>query len=93
MIEVLSPELEPGKSGAMLAERLPTFDGKRIAVLWNNRTHGDKLLGRVEALLKDEYEPGSIVSKKKNYHGEPMTAEMLEELAGSVDAVITGVGD
>lgn len=92
-MEVLSPVLEPNKGTAPLAPRLDTFDGKRVALLWNNRTHGDRLLAKVETLLKDNYEPGSVVFRKKGYHGEPMTKDLLEELASTVDVVITGVGD
>jgi len=92
-MEVLSPILEPGKAAQPLADRVQTLDGKRVAILWNNRTHGEKLLDRVHEHLKDKYEPAEIIRTKKNYHGEPMTAEMLEELTKSVDVVITGVGD
>ena len=92
-MEVLSPVLEPNKAVATLAPRLDTFDGKRIALLWNNRTHGDRLLAKIETLLKDNYELGSLVNRKKSYHGEPMAKDLLEELASTVDAVITGVGD
>ena len=33
------------------------------------------------------------VERQKEYFGEPMSPELLEELATSCDAVITGVGD
>ena len=92
-MDVLTPVLEPSKDGDRLAARLPTLDGKTIGILWNNRTHGDRLLAQIEATLKDEYEVRAIIKRQKEYFGEPMSPELLEELADSCDAVITGVGD
>ena len=92
-MDVLTPILEPSKVGDRLAARLPTLDGKTIGILWNNRTHGDRLLAQIEETLKDQHEVKGVIKRKKDYFGEPMSADLLDELVSSCDAVITGVGD
>ena len=92
-MKVYVPVSEPGDSGLRLAPRLDTFDGKRVGILWNHRVHGDRLLTRIRDRLVEEYEPLETSWRQKVYHGEPMPPELLEEIAASCDAVITGVGD
>lgn len=92
-MDVLLPTLESYGEGERLAARLPTLDGKIIGILWNNRSHGDRLLAEIEETLRAQYEVKAVVRRQKDYFGEPMSPALLHELVSSCDAVITGVGD
>lgn len=94
MERIYDPTSGPVTGRLIMAKRPSTLRGKRVAVLWNGRTHGDKILRRVLELLRERHglEAGEFI--KKPYIGNVAPAEQFDRLLGSrVDAVVAGVGD
>ncbi len=75
------------------AKRLTTLNGKRIGILWNNRPCGDALLRTVAETLDRKYRLEDVYFTKKTFIGNAAPDEIIEDLAGRVDAAIVGVGD
>jgi hypothetical protein len=93
MIEVFDPTSGPAKGQITLAPRLDTLDGKSLGIIWNGRSHGDKVLNAVIDLLKQKYRFETVVLRKKPFIGNVAPLEIQEEIAAVSDAVITGIGD
>ena len=93
MIEVFDPTSGPAKGHITLAPRLDTLDGKRLGIIWNGRSHGDKVLNAVIDLLQKKYRFETVVLRKKPFIGNVAPVEIQEEIAAISDAVITGIGD
>lgn len=94
MERIYDPTSGPVTGRLILAKRPSTLRGKRVAVLWNGRPHGDKILRRVLDILRERHglEVGEFL--KKPYIGNVAPAEYFDRLlAGRADAVVAGVGD
>ncbi len=92
-IEVLVPTLETRGPSGVMAPRLSTLDGKVIGLLWNIKPHGDQILRMVVDHLKEKYKIRNVILERKTYLGNQTPDDILNRLAESCDAVITGVGD
>jgi hypothetical protein len=94
MERIYDPTSGPLTGRLVLARRPSTLNGKKLAVLWNGRPHGDKVLRRVLDLLAERH--GFEVSDflKKPYIGNVAPPEYFDRLQSSrADAVVVGVGD
>jgi hypothetical protein len=81
-----------GESVQRLSPRLDSLAHKRIGVLWNGKTHGDAVLMQlVDELCQQDLATRALFATKPLL-GNVAPAEVLDELAGSCDAVIVGVG-
>ena len=95
---VVWPQSPRQSAGARLAARPETLDGKRIAFVWDNLFHGDRMFGWLEAVIKARFPKAEFVHWKEfgNTHGpnerEVVAAlpQRLRELR--VDCAISGVG-
>jgi hypothetical protein len=83
-----------------LANRPASLEGKTVALLPNWRPSALELLGAVGTVLGERYKPARVVMEKAVAEVPMHTAklidslqQMLDELAGRVDAVITASGD
>ncbi len=92
-VEVLVPTLEAPALTGVMAPRLTTLDGKVIGLLSNRKPHGDDLLRMIVDDLKAKYQIKNVILEGKIYHGNVAPKEMIDKLAQSCDAVITGIGD
>ena len=72
---------------------LEGLGGQSIGFLWNSKPNGDLLFERLEKLLREKYEIADVIYKRKPTASLPATDEVLDELAGSVQAVIVGLAD
>lgn len=90
---VLDPRLKKTTRGVEPAPRLESLTNKRIGILWNNRLGGDRLLKHVGSLLEKRYGAAEIYFTKKTFVGNAAPAEVLNDLASRVNAVVVGVGD
>jgi hypothetical protein len=74
-----------------LARRRSTLDGLRLGLLDNSKPNADVLLGRVAELLAAGARGLTIRRWVKPGAAHP--AAMVDEIATSVDAVLTGSAD
>ncbi|MBW2146077.1 MAG: hypothetical protein JRG73_08140 [Deltaproteobacteria bacterium] len=94
MIKIFDPTAGPATGKLVLMDRLRTLNGKKLAVLWNGRTHGDKILRRVLDLLKEKYAFEVVDFLKKPYIGNIAPKEYFDRIFNDkADAAIVGIGD
>jgi hypothetical protein len=74
-----------------LAKRRSSLDGLRIGVLDNSKPNADVLLHRVAELLAAR--TGDVTIRSWTKPGSSRPASMIEEIAASVDVVLTGSAD
>lgn len=90
---ILNPR---GKSAAQqhsLAPRSGTLEGATVGLLDSTKHNSDVLLAEIGKLLVERYGAKELISRRKPHFGMPAPAELVEELAGQCDVVVTGVGD
>lgn len=92
-IVVLDPSAPPRVLSHDMALRPADIRGKRLGFLWNSKPNGDVLFGRLEQLLREKYEITDVVYRRKPTSSAPATAQVMDELATSVDVAIVGLGD
>lgn len=92
-IIVLDPTAPPRQLRHDMAVRPSDIRGKRIGFLWNSKPNGDVLFERIEKLLREKYEISDAMYRRKPTSSAPATEQVLEELAGSVDIAVVGLGD
>ena len=74
-----------------LARRPGSLTGLRIGVLDNSKPNADVLLGRVAERLAERV--GGATIRRWQKPGASHPARMLDEIAGSVDVVLTASAD
>ena len=90
-ILLYEPVAEEGKNQDVLAPRLPTLDGKVVALLNNTKDLVDTLLDEVKNLLQKDFPQAEFrFFRKESVSGA--APELLEEIA-ACDAVVGAVGD
>jgi hypothetical protein len=90
-ILLYEPIAEESGNQDMLAQRLPTLDGKVVALLNNTKDLVDTLLDEVRNLLQKDFPKAEFrFFRKESVSGA--APELLEEIA-ACDAVVGAVGD
>ena len=90
-MNVLSPVRSTLAPIRALAPRRSTLRGCRIGILDNSKPNADALLGRVAELLVARHGAASIARWTKPGSSRP--ASMIDEVAATVDVVLTGSAD
>jgi len=90
---VLDPTAAPREMVQTMAPVLRGLGGRSVGCLWNSKPNGDLLFERLEKLLREKYEISDVVYKRKSTASIPAKDELIDELAGSVQAVIVGLAD
>ncbi len=90
---VLDPTTAPREMVQAMAPVLNDLGGQSIGFLWNSKPNGDLLFERLEKLLREKYEIANVVYKRKPTASLPAKEEVIDELVGSVQAVIVGLAD
>ena len=90
---VLDPTAAPREMVQAMAPVLGGLGGLSVGFLWNSKPNGDLLFERREKLLREKYEISDVVYKRKPTASIPAKDEVIDELAGSVQAVIVGLAD
>ena len=90
---VLDPTVAPREMVQAMAPVLGGLGGRSVGFLWNSKPNGDLLFERLEKLLREKYEISDVVYKRKPTASIPAKDEVIDELAGSVQAVIVGLAD
>jgi hypothetical protein len=81
------------RSGVMLASPRVRLQGATIGLLENTKQNAALFLAELGRLMVDRYGAAGVVARTKRAFALPVPDDLLEELAGGCDAVVTGVGD
>ena len=92
-IEVLDPTAEAVPEDAVVSPRLSSLDGVTLGLLANGKQNSPELLDMVYDVLADSYEFAGVVSRNKGDASRPCPDDILQELVGRCDVVITASGD
>ncbi len=76
-----------------LAARTASLRGLTIGLLDNTKPNATLLLEEIAAELRRDAGAGQTRLFTKDYFGTPAGPELIDEIAGSCDVVITAVGD
>ena len=94
---ILDPTGRKGRtagSGAFtLAPRRAGLGGARVGLLINTKRNAELFLDEVGKLLKEEQGVASVMARTKLAFAQPVPPDMLAELTGECDVVVTGIGD
>ena len=90
-MRVLSPLGTAVDNVRTLSRRRPRLDGLRIGVLDNSKPNADVLLARVAELLAAR--AGGVTIRSWTKPGSSRPAMMIDEIASSVDVLLTGSAD
>lgn len=69
------------------------LDGLRVGLLENGKRNAAGVLDALGSALADAVPVGQLVPFSKKDFAMPLSEEFLEEIAGSCDVVVIGVGD
>jgi hypothetical protein len=92
---VLSPEGKAQTSAARVAA-LPRFTdlrGKIVGLLDNSKPNADKLEERFEQLLREKFGVAGVIKRRKITAQQGAPKQLLDELAGQADFILSGLGD
>lgn len=78
---------------AQLAPRRADLRGARVGLLVTTKQNADVFLEEVGRLLVDREGAASVLMRRKTSVAEPAAEELVDELAGECDVIVTGVGD
>lgn len=83
----------PAGGESLLATPRARLQGATIGLLENTKQNASLFLAELGRLLIERYGAAGVVARTKLAFALPVSPELLEELAASCQAVITGVGD
>ncbi len=75
------------------APRLPSLEGRTVALLDISKPKGNFFLDRVEELLRSEGRPKAVLRLAKPTFAKPAPDDLRRELVASADAVIEALAD
>jgi len=91
-ITFIDPRGERPAENAPPAPRLTSLAGKNIALLDISKPGGSIFFDRLEHLLKERYQVGSVLRATKPTFAKPAPAGVLDQIR-AVDAVVEGLAD
>ncbi|HOG47572.1 MAG TPA: hypothetical protein PLJ35_04360 [Anaerolineae bacterium] len=92
-ITVLDPVSRPKSARTSLNPRPKDLVGLRVGLLDNTKPNFTLFLDRVEELLMSEYKVASVIRYTKPGRTEPLSPQVIAQIKGQCDIVITGLGD
>jgi len=72
---------------------LDTLAGKVVGFIDNSKPNFNHLVEDLSRLLIEEHGVKAVVKRRKRSASQGLSEELMNELAGQVDAVVTGSGD
>jgi hypothetical protein len=76
-----------------LAPRLPTLQGKTLALVNNGKPNGSVLLEEIGRYLEHHYGVADAILYTKSYFGTPVETTQIEEIAATCDFAVAAIGD
>lgn len=92
-IQVLDPTVESVSVEAVVAPRPTTLDHKVLGLLANGKSNSVELLEMVHEIIADRFEFREVILLNKGNASRPCPDNLIEELVGKCDLVITASGD
>jgi hypothetical protein len=92
-IQIYDPTTEVAARRMAFVPRPKSLEGLRIGLVDNTKHNSDQLLLRIAAVLEREHGAKAHVIRRKKSAGAAPHAEIIEELKGSCDVIVAGVGD
>ncbi|MBI2907156.1 MAG: hypothetical protein HYX92_05810 [Chloroflexi bacterium] len=89
--EVANPVAEVRPEAIMPARRLDTFSGKRIALWWNTKSHGEIALSAAAEAVERRFQNVTFVRFTRPMECSPGPYE--DVVKAQCDAVIASTGD
>lgn len=89
-MKIVSPEGRIAGASGALAPRPETLDGRRVALLDNQKENAAAVLRAIADELRRRGGLSELVFLSKNFPAEP--ARNLDEIAAACDVLINGVG-
>jgi hypothetical protein len=91
-ITVMNPTGQSEAETLRPAPPLPPLDGRLVGLLDNGKANSDRLLGRIEQILRERHGVRECIRRQKPDFSRPAPAALLRELR-ACDAIITATGD
>ena len=91
-ITVLDPTGQNEAEAPRLAPALPSLKGALVGLLDNGKANSDRLLDRIESILRERYGVRETIRRRKPDFSRPAPPALLAELS-ACDALITATGD
>lgn len=92
MFEVLDPTPELTGLDAVVAPRLASLEGARIALLSNTKIGTVPLFDQIEKILINEHGVAEVARRAKGNLSAPCEPDIMEELL-AYDAIFSATGD
>jgi hypothetical protein len=92
-ITVLHPAAEDVAETHYLAPRLSNLQGTTVGLIDNHKRNANIYLEELGRLLQDNYGVARVVTYRKISQSMPTPDEVLDQLAGTCDAIIHAVAD
>ena len=93
MIRILSPEGSVGERGVVLADSPDLLSGRRLAVLDNGKPGAAVVMTRIAERLAERAGVQFVGLHRKRTAATPCADELIAEIAGGADLVLTGTAD
>jgi hypothetical protein len=90
---ILSPKGVAEERVVPMMEPLDSLEGKVIGIVDNGHHNGTPVLEAVRDLLLSRYGVSRVVLRKKPWISQPAPDALYQEMRGSCDAVLAGIGD
>jgi hypothetical protein len=90
---VFDPTVAATQEESSLAPRLTNFEGLTIGILDNTKGPAQPILRRVAELMQQRLGAGEIVYYCKPTFGRVAANDVVDEMAGRCDLVLTALGD
>ena len=91
-MRVLDPTNEMKATGARLAPRLASLEGKTVGIITNAKEGTKGYFTHLERLLREEMGVADVVWRTKSNYSAPADAHIVKEIT-NWHAVFAGVGD
>jgi len=89
----VGPPADSERGQPALAPRPVSLRGLRLGVLANTKRNAEEFVQQVGQQLADQYGVRTVLARTKPNIVETAPEQMMAELAGQCDIVVTGVGD
>ena len=90
---VLDPTVDPLPAEGVVADRPTSLDGLTVGLLANGKLNSEEMLTAIHDVLADRFEFGNVVERNKHNASRPCPEDIIDELVGECDVVITSSGD
>lgn len=90
---ILDPTGKVSSKQAVMAPRPADLRGATVGLLATPKQNADLFLDEVGQLLVDREGAVGVVPRTKMSVAMPASADLVDDLAGQCDVIVTGVGD